>query len=264
MDILLLIFVGLLGLIVGSFLNCLVWRLHTRESILGRSYCPHCRHIIRWYDNIPLFSFLNLRGRCRHCREKISWRYPVVEAITAFLFLLVFLRGTFVGGPIEEWTYLNWLAIIRDLVFVSALVVVFVSDILWYIIFDEVVLPAAVVVGAINLLLGASWQNLLLSVTIGSGFFLIQFLASRGRWIGGGDIRLGFLLGLGLGWPLILPAIFIAYLLGASVGLGLLLLRKREWKSALPLGTFLAISGTLVLFFGSEIIMWYLGLLSSS
>jgi len=261
MDVVFLFFVGLLGLIVGSFINCLVWRLHSHESILGRSYCPHCRHTIRWYDNIPLFSFLNLNGRCRHCKKKISWRYPIVEAITALLFILVFIKGIVVGGSMEIWTYLTWLTVVRDLVFVSALIVVFISDVLWYIIFDEVALPAAIIVGVINLILGVSWQNLLLSATIGSGFFLIQYLASRGRWIGGGDIRLGLLLGLGLGWPLILPAIFIAYLLGACVGLGLLFLRKREWKSALPLGTFLAISGTLVLFVGPEIINWYLGLL---
>lgn len=263
MDIFITLFI-VMGLIVGSFLNCLIWRLHKREGILGRSYCPHCRHMISWYDNLPLFSFLNLRGRCRHCRERISWRYPLIESITALLFVFVLLRIISTVGPLEVWTNLTWLLVVRDIVFVSALVVVFASDAMWYIIFDEVVLPAAVIVGGINLVLGVSWQNLLLSATIGSGFFLIQFLASRGRWIGAGDIRLGLLLGLGLGWPLVLPAIFIAYLFGACVGLSLLLFKKREWKSALPLGTFLAISGILVLFYGVEIIGWYLNLLYSS
>lgn len=264
MNILYTIYIALLGLITGSFLTCLIWRLHTRKSLGGRSQCPDCNHIISWFDNIPVLSFLLLQARCRHCRKKISWRYPIIELITAILFTLLFSRLLVLYGSPEVWSNVAWLTLLRDVVFVSALVIVFVSDILWYIIFDEVVLPAALVVGGLNIILGTSWQNLLISATIGSGFFLIQFLISRGRWIGGGDIRLGLLLGLGLGWPFILPAIFLAYFSGAIVGLGLLFFHKRGWKSVMPLGTFLAVSGIVVLFFGSEIINWYLALIYRS
>lgn len=250
----------LFGLIIGSFLNCLIWRLHSRESLRGRSHCTKCREVIAWYDNIPCLSFLNLGGRCRHCREKISWRYPLVEFITAVLFVAAFWRLVTTVGVVESWTFYTWLTLIRDWLFITSLVVVFVTDALWYLIYDEVVLPVTIVLGVINLILGMSWQNMVFSATIGSGFFIIQFLVSRGKWIGGGDIRLGLLLGVALGWPLIIPSIFLAYLIGAVVGIGLLGFRKKEWKSLLPLGTFLAVAGVITLFYGYEIINWYLRL----
>lgn len=249
------------GLIIGSFLNCLIWRLHVKESMKGRSHCRLCKKMIAWFDNIPLFSFLHLRGKCRHCQAKISWQYPLVEAATAILFAIAFFRITSIFGVVELWNWQAYLTLLRDWILLASLVVIFVTDSLWYLIFDEVVLPVSVVLAAINLALGVSWQNLLISVTIGSGFFITQFILSRGRWIGGGDIRLGLLLGAGLTWPLVVPAIFLAYILGALVGVGLLLAQKKQWGSMLPLGTFLAISAVITLFYGEGIIEWYLRLI---
>lgn len=260
MNLLFIIYTLCFGLIIGSFLNCLIWRLHSRESLWGRSHCTTCQGLIAWYDNIPFLSYVNLGGRCRHCKKKISWRYPLVELITAVLFMMAFVRLLYSFGAIETWSSYAWLTLIRDWLFIASLIVIFVTDALWYLIYDEVVLPVTVIVGIINLILGISWQNMLFSATIGSGFFIIQFIVSRGKWIGGGDIRLGLLLGVALGWPLIIPAIFLAYLLGAVVGIGLLSFKKKDWKSLLPLGTFLAIAGVITLFYGYEIINWYLRL----
>ncbi len=256
-----LLFVFIFGLIIGSFLNCVIWRLHSKESLLGRSQCPHCHKKIFWYDNIPLLSFIFLEGRCRHCQKAISWRYPLVEFITALLFTLIFFKALSVHGAVEFWQSTVWLTLVRDWLFVATLIVVFVTDALWYLIFDELVLPVVIVLAVLNIIIGFSWHNMLLSATIGSGFFIIQFLVSRGRWIGGGDIRLGLLLGVALGWPLVIPSIFIAYVIGAVVGLGLLSFRKKQWKSVLPLGTFLAISGIITLLYGQELIEWYLRLI---
>ncbi len=261
MEISLIIFITILGLIIGSFLNCLIWRLHTRESLGGRSHCRNCKKMIAWYDNIPVISFLLLKGKCRECKTTISWQYPVVEIITAFLFVVTFYRITAFYGVVETWQIQAWLTLIRDWLFVATLVVVFVTDILWYLIFDEVVLPITIVIAFINLALGMSWQGLIVSVIIGSGFFLSQFILSRGRWIGGGDIRLGLLLGAALGWPLIIPAIFIAYILGAVVGIGLLIGGQKKLGAMLPLGTFLAIGAIITLFYGHQLLTMYLDLI---
>lgn len=246
------------GLIIGSFLNCLVWRLYTSESLGGRSHCCDCGKQVRWYDNIPLLSFILLRGRCRDCRIAISWQYPVVEAATALLFAAAAWRLTLIFGAVDSWGFEAALTLVRDWIFIASLIAVFVTDIRWYVIFDQVTLPASAVLLVLNLMLGVSWQSLLLSGTIGIGFFLLQFLVSRGRWIGGGDIRLGLLLGVSLGWPLIIPGIFIAYFIGSFVGVGLLIAAKKKWQSRLPLGTFLSVSAIVTLFYGEQIVDWYL------
>ncbi len=251
MDSIFYIFAGVFGLIIGSFLNCLAWRLHTKESLNGRSHCRDCSKMIAWYDNIPLLSFLLLRGRCRHCQAKISWQYPIVEALTGLLFFLAALNHPF-----------NYLILARDWFFISVFIVIFIMDARWYIIQDRVSLPPVIVALAFNLALGFSWLNLLISATIGTGFFLAQFLISRGRWIGGGDIRLGLLLGVCLGWPYIMAAIFLGYCFGAIVGVALLASKRKKWGSMLPLGTFLSAAAIIILLYGEPIVNWYLQLIN--
>ncbi len=268
----------LFGLIIGSFLNCLIWRLHTGESLwprsLGgkgkdRSYCPHCMHEIGWYDNIPVLSFIILRGKCRHCHQRISIQYPLVELTTALLFVTAFVRIYDLGFMIYDYNHalplLNHksyiLNLIRDFFIIAVMIVIFVYDLRWYLILDAVTLPAMVIVFILNLLTGMNWLNLLLAGAAGGGFFLIQFLVSKGRWIGGGDIRVGLLLGLALGWPQAGVALFIAYLLGSLVGLGLIASGRKKWSQAVPLGTFLSIAAIITLFWGGAILNWYLGLL---
>ncbi|MDO8593060.1 MAG: prepilin peptidase [bacterium] len=254
-----LIFIFLFGLIIGSFLNCLIWRLHKKETLLNRSYCPKCRKQISWYDNLPVLSFIMLYGKCRKCREKISWQYPTVELATGILFVMAF-ANNFQFFSLREIWQSQTIQLSRDFFLISVMVVVFIYDLRWYLILDKVTLPACLIVFIFNLLLGYNLLNLLISGIIGGGFFLLQFLISRGRWIGGGDIRLGLLMGLALGWPGVILAIIISYFLGSIIGIGMILAGKKQWGSEVPLGVFLAAGAIITLFWQAEILNWYVNL----
>jgi len=267
----LILFIAILGLCVGSFLNCLIYRLHEKKTILGRSFCPHCKKQISWHDNIPLLSFIWLRGRCRHCRRKISWQYPIIELATGILFVLVFVHNfSAQSGPALGWqfpipsTWDNFQFLARMIfqwLFVSILVIIFIYDLRWYIIPDIITLPAMALVLLVNLYLGVGWLNLLLAAGIGGGFFGLQYLVSRGRWIGGGDIRLGVLMGIILGYPQIITALMLAYISGSAIGVALLTARKKQWSSQIPFGTFLSAATVITMLWGEEILGWYLNLL---
>ncbi len=260
MAYLLLIFIFLFGLTIGSFLNCLVWRLHTGESMGGRSRCPKCKHQIAWYDNLPVLSFILLRGRCRHCGKKISWQYPLVEFITGVLFVVVFILDCKLNiiNCLQITNYKLQISLFRDFFLVSVMIIIFIYDLRWYLILDKVTFPAMAVVIILNLLLGLNWQNLLFSGIIGGSFFLFQFIISRGKWVGGGDIRLGLLMGLVLGWKMLLLALFLAYLMGSIIGLGLIIGKKKHWGSQIPFGVFLSPATLIALFWGEQILNWYL------
>ncbi len=261
----------LFGLMIGSFLNCLIWRLHKKETILGRSYCPKCKKQIAWYDNIPVLSFLILRGKCRQCGKLISWQYLIVEMTVGILFVMAFLSNfqfsifnfqTISNDIIFQFSNPSFLILLlRDWFIIAVMTIIFIYDLRWYLILDVVTLPACVVIFLLNLALGITWQNMLISGIIGSSFFLFQFLISRGKWIGGGDIRLGLLMGIALSWPSILVAIFLAYIIGSLVGVGLILTKKKQWGSQIPLGIFLSAATIITLFWGNEIMNWYWQLL---
>jgi len=255
MMILIYIFIFLFGLIIGSFLNCLIWRLHKQESLLNRSYCPKCRRQIAWYDNIPVLSFILLSGKCRHCHKPISWQYPAVEMVTGILFLLTF----YFNYKLQITNYKLLIILLRDWFLISIMIVIFVQDLRWYVILDKVTLPACLIVLLLNLFLGYSLWNLLISGIISGSFFLLQFIISGGKWIGGGDIRLGMLMGLALGWPPVLVALFLAYLIGSIVSLVLVMSGKKGWQSTMPLGIFLSTATIITLFWGEQILNWYLG-----
>ena len=265
-----LTFTFFFGLIIGSFLNCLIWRLHKNETILGRSYCPKCKKQIAWYDNIPVLSFLILKGKCRRCGKPISWQYPIVELVVGILFVLAFFLNyesslmnsrSMLGDFSMIHDSLFIIQVLRDWFIIAVMTIIFIYDLRWYLILDIVTLPACVVVFLLNLVLGVTWQNMLISGIIGSSFFLIQFLISRGKWIGGGDIRLGLLIGIAMGWPLVLVAIFLAYIVGSFISIGLILSKKKEWGSQVPLGIFLSTATIITLFWGQEIVDWYQHLL---
>jgi len=252
-------FIFIFGLCIGSFLNAVIWRLHRKESFFkGRSYCPKCRHSLGARDLIPLLSFLLLKGKCRYCKEKISWQYPVVELATGLLFCLVYWQGIGYKDTLHLTPYTLYL--LRDWFFISVLVVIFVYDLKYYLILDKVTIPAIVLAFIVNLLLKIPFTNLLLGGIIVSGFFLLQFLVSRGKWIGGGDIRLGFLMGVMLGWPKAIVALFLAYIIGALIGVMLIILKKKTWKSEIPFGTFLVVGTVITLLYGGQLLKWYLGL----
>ncbi|MFA4999940.1 MAG: prepilin peptidase [Patescibacteria group bacterium] len=247
------IFVFIFGLIIGSFLNCLLWRLHENETIAGRSYCPKCRQAIAWYDNIPVLSFIALGGRCRHCRKKISWQYPLVELITAFLFLLSF-RSVFNQPQFS-------LLLARDWILISTLIIIFVYDFRWQLVPMNLVWPLTAVIFILNFLLGVSWISLLIFAASGAAFFLIQYFLTKKRGIGEGDIWLGLF--LGAAYPSagqLLLILILAYGVGALSALILLAGRKKGWKSRIALGPFLALGAIIALIWGERLITWYLGL----
>jgi prepilin signal peptidase PulO-like enzyme (type II secretory pathway) len=247
------LFVFLFGLAIGSFLNCLIYRLEKKKGFLkGRSYCPHCKHTLSWQDLIPVFSFLILKGKCRYCKKKISLQYPLIELATGLLFLSIFI-------------YFNDLFFIYFLFLISSfLIIVFVYDLKHYLIPDRIIYPA-IIIALIYRLIGiyylpTSIYGFLFSAFGGAGFFLLIVLISRGKWMGIGDIKLAFLIGLLLGYPNTLLGLFLAFLIGAIIGLGLIGLRKKTIKSELPFGPFLVIGTYLALFFGEKIINWYFNL----
>jgi len=271
MEILIYFFIFLFGLAVGSFLNCVIYRLETGGNFFrGRSFCPKCKHILSWPDLIPLFSFLLLKGKCRYCQQKISWQYPLVEFSTAWLFVLIF-NLQFIS-TLSQFITTLYLFIIS-----CFLIIIFVYDLKHYIIPDKIIYPAIAVAFLYQIISNFQWvaggwrpisitnfQFLItnfyhpfLSAVGAALFFLFIVLISRGKWMGVGDIKLAFLMGLVLGFPNILVALFSAFLLGAIIGIGLIISGKKTLKSEVPFGPFLVTGTFIALFWGQEIINWY-------
>ena len=251
------ILVFVFGLILGSFLNSVIWRLRDNIAIFtrSRSMCTHCRNQLSWKENIPLISWLVLKGKCLHCQKDISLYYPLVELGTAVMFTFI-VHQYLPNAQFSEWS------LVRDLFFITFLIIIFVQDLRYQEISTDIVWIGAIVGVAINLgFLGQTFNNLALGALIGGGFFLAQYLISQGRWIGGGDVRMGFMMGVWLGWPNVLVALFLAYVLGAIVGIYLLVTKKAGGNTAIPFGTFLAVGTVISLYAGTGMINWYVGLL---
>ena len=241
------------GLIIGSFLNVVVLRLKANEQFTrGRSRCPHCRHFLGFWDLLPVVSFIFLLGKCRYCHKPIAWQYPLVELAAA----LVFVVGFFHYFPVS-YQAAALPAYLAYLVFVCFLIIIFVYDLKYYLILDSVTLSGFILALLFNLWLGRPLGNLLLASIIIAGFFALQFIFSKGKWIGGGDIKLGLVIGAMLGWPMALTALILAYLLGSVVGLILIAAKKKGWQSEMPFGTFLALTTWAVLLWGDSIVNWY-------
>lgn len=253
-----LAFVFVLGLVVGSFLNVVLARLHTGESIVcGRSHCPRCQTTLAYRDLIPVVSYLWLKGRCRTCQQPIDTQYPVVELMVGVCFALEYLR-LFVGWHVPPVALLHpVLFFVRDMGCFCALLVIFVYDLRHTLILDRVTLPVMGFVFFMNLWLGMPWHTLLLGALVVGGCFLFQFLISKGTWVGGGDVRLGVLMGLILGFPLSVVALFLAYVLGAVVAVYILIKRKKGLRSEMAFGPFLALATMLVLVFGEQLLTLY-------
>ncbi len=267
------IFIFLFGLSVGSFLNVVIYRLETKESILlSRSHCPRCGTLLKWFDLIPLLSFIFQKGRCRYCNQKISYQYPSVELAIGLLFLLIFSLDLSIGQ------------IFYYLIISCFLIIIFVYDLRHYLIPDKIVYSAIGIAllyqlafafdfaslrsgGIYGQLVGPSFSELvegyklffsyLLSAILAAGFFLSLVLISRGKWMGLGDVKLASLMGLVLGWPNILSALFLAFLSGAVVGLTLVVLGKKGLKSQIPFGPFLAGATILTVLFSQCLTNWW-------
>lgn len=256
-----------LGAAVGSFLNVLIYRLSQHKNILGRSFCPYCQHQLSWYDLIPIFSFLFLGGRCGYCKNKISIQYPLVEIATGLLFLFVFLNlfSQFYisaeGGPVSNRLYSTfYILLLRDWLFIATMIFVFVYDLRYMLIEDIVILPAIAAVFLLGFLSGRNVFSLLAGGLISWLFFWLQYLLTKKKGVGEGDLRLGILMGVMFGWPRVLLAIFISYIIGGFISLILIIIGKKKLFSEVPLGPFLALGSLLTIFFGSKIIDFYLGL----
>ncbi len=247
-------FMFLFGLIIGSFLNCLIWRLYKEETVLGRSYCPKCGQELRWYDNIPVLSFIFLKGKCRFCGDKISWQYPLVEIITGLLFAFSYYFSLQNG--------LSFLELFFYFFVISLSIIIFVFDLRWYLIPVWVVIIGGVLIISLNIFFGASILNVLLSMLIGASFFGLQYLITRGKGIGEGDIWLGALFGaIFPDIKLLILSIFLTYIIGGLVAMVLIIFKIKKIGSRLPLGIFLSLSLLIVLFFGKEIVNWYFSLI---
>jgi leader peptidase (prepilin peptidase) / N-methyltransferase len=243
-----MVVVGLFGLALGSFLNVVIARVPAGGSLVHPgSACPGCSAPLVWYDNIPVLSFVALRGRCRSCAMHISWRYPIVEAITAAVLVLAYV----VFGPSAE--------LLVACVLLPALIAMTAIDLQHQMIPDAITLPGIPIGLLINLATGRiPWLDSVIGILVGGGLFLVIILASRGG-MGGGDLKLGAMLGAFLGWKALLFALFVAIVLGGAIGVVLLATGRRGRKDPIPFGPFLAAGGAMALFWGARAFDWWMG-----
>jgi len=242
----------ILGAMVGSFLNVCIYRLPKEESIIWpRSHCPTCKKMIRFYDNIPLISYLLLRGRCRYCKGPISLQYPLVEGITALSSLFLIIKF----GP--SLSYLFYFA------FVAALIAITVIDLYHQIIPDGISLPGIGVGLLASLVIPQiTFFNSLMGILLGGGSLFL--VATLYEWIfkregmGGGDVKLLAMIGAFLGWKAVILTILLSSLIGSITGILIMILKGKDFKYAIPFGPFLSMGAVIALFYGENLIRWYL------
>jgi len=245
-------FIFIFGMCIGSFLNVCIYRLPSSKSIINpsRSICPNCNGVIQFYDNIPVFSYLWLKGRCRHCNAPISLRYPLVELIAGIVAINVYFM---LGLTLEGVVYF---------VFISSLLVITFIDIDHKIIPDVITLPGIPAgLAASFVLSGITFKASILGVLIGGGSLLLvawtYSLVTRKEGMGGGDIKLLAMIGAFIGWKGVIFTIFVASVAGTFVGITLMLLKGKNLKFELPFGPFLSIGAISFIFFGERVLFWY-------
>jgi leader peptidase (prepilin peptidase)/N-methyltransferase len=241
--------VAIAGLVIGSFLNVLILRSESLKTILyTRSYCPKCKHTLSWKDLVPVFSFVFLRGKCRYCGGKISPQYPTVELVNGLLYLLLFyffgLSSSFIFYCIVG----------------SLLLVIAVYDLRTQYtpeLFVWIALVLAVIGGGYfgNL----SLKEVIYGALIGGGLPALLVLVSKEKWMGSGDIKIGLILGFLLGYPNVIVALFLSFVIGAIVGIIYIKIKDKTIKDSLPFTPFLIFSMFAALLWGERIINWYLG-----
>jgi len=252
MDVYGTIFVTVLGAVVGSFLNVCIYRIPAGISIVRpSSHCPCCQTPIRFYDNVPVLSFLMLGGRCRHCRAVISLRYPVIELMTALASLLLFLRYG------VSWLYLC------TFLFTAALIVVTFIDLDHQIIPDVITLPGIPLFALASIfLLKLPPLESLLGILIGGGsLYLVGLgyeLLKKREGMGGGDIKLFAMIGGFLGWKSLIFVLLVSSFLGAIIGIAVILYRRGDMRYAIPFGPFLSIAAVSYLFWGESFMRYLL------
>ena len=247
-----LVVAGLFGLLVGSFLNVCIYRLPRGTSIVWpASACGSCKRELRWFENVPIVSWAVLGAKCARCKAPISLQYPLVEAITAVLFVLV--AATTPVGPL----------LAGRLLFVGALIVLFGIDLEHQILPNAITLPGIVIGLAFSLVGPPGWRAALLGVLLGGGvLYAIAWGYSAVRkeeGLGMGDVKMLGMIGAFLGWQAVLLTLVLASFSGAIIGLAMIALQRGSMKYALPFGTFLAIGALVAMLAGQPIIDWYAG-----
>ena len=245
--------VFMFGMCIGSFLNVCIYRLPSSMSILkpSRSFCPQCKSAIKFYDNIPVFSYIWLKGRCRNCKSSISLRYPLVELITGILAIaILFLFGLTLEGLVY-------------FIFISSLLVITFIDIDHKIIPDIITLPGIPIGLLTSFVLPAmTFMSSLVGLLVGGGSLLlvawVYSLITHKEGMGGGDIKLLGMIGAFLGWKGVIFTIFAASLTGTLVGIIVMLQKGKNLKFAIPFGPFLSIGAMSYVFFGEKVVFWYL------
>lgn len=250
---------------MGSFANVLIDRVQIGKSIQGRSKCDFCGYILSWFDNIPIISFLIIKGRCRKCHRKLSWQYPLMEVLMGLIFVLTFwliqknqlfqvsnfnFESFFIAFYYFFVAYILWVILVWDLKYMIIPDFLVLIGIVGTFIFQiYLTVNAGFLMGLENNLISA-----LLGGLVVSGFFGFLFYISKGKWIGGGDVKLGFWLGLMVGFKMTYFLLLFSYVFGAVVSVFLLLFFKKKMKSQIPFGPFLIIS-TYVIIFSRDLIL---------
>jgi leader peptidase (prepilin peptidase)/N-methyltransferase len=243
------------GLIIGSFLNAVIYRLPRQVSVsTPRSFCPKCESLIPWYRNIPVISWIMLGGRCGDCRERISIRYPLVELAVAVLF----------GAAVYRWG-VSWSAL-SSMIFGAAMLLLALVDYDFKLLPNVITLPGTAIGFALSFVdPRVAWMDSAIGIVVGSGLLYLTawlYLKLRGRQgMGMGDVKMIAMIGGFVGWQGALLTIFLGSLFGSVVGVSLMKIKGREWDYALPFGTFLALAAVIVDWGGPELIAWYWGTL---
>ena len=242
---------ALIGASIGSFLNVCIYRLPRRESLAWpASHCTSCGRTLAWYENVPIVGWLALRGRCRTCGERISIVYPIVEVLTA----VIFVSGYLIYG----WTPL----LAARLCFACAMIVLFVIDLQHQILPNVITVPGIVIGFVLSVFLPPGWFSSLLGIVLGGGvLFAIMEVYARARGfegLGMGDVKMLAMIGAFLGWQLMLLTLVLASFAGSVVGIGLMATARGGMKTALPFGTFLAVGALVAAVAGDALLAWYL------
>lgn len=255
----------IIGAACGSFISVVIYRLHTKKKgiFLGKSACASCDTTLKSFDLIPIVSYLTLRGKCRYCSKEISYMYPLLELVTGGLFALFFLRYPFFDNSLNfSGAMLGMYLLYAFYSFV--LVFTFFYDLHYLKVSDEILLPA-ILIGLIATIAAPYTPHIfdaLLGAGIAAAFFGLQILLSRGAWVGLGDLRVGAFMGVILGWKLTIVALFLSYLIGSVISIFIIIRRKKFIGVKIPFAPML-VTGTLAaIFFGEEIMQWYLGSLN--
>ncbi len=247
------VLIFILGLIVGSFSNVCIYRIPRNESIIyPASHCPKCRSNILAKDNIPLLSYILLKGRCRNCKSKISIQYPIVEFLTGLIYLIIYL---IYGLSIQSLIYI---------ILSSALIIIAFIDLNQQIVPDVISLPGMVIGFIISFFVPyILFTNSALGIFVGGGIILIIGLAGsvifKKEAMGGGDVKLAAMIGAFLGWRYIIISLFLGFFLGALAGIFLILSRIKSREDVVPFGPFIVLGSFITLLWGEKIISWYIG-----